>query len=121
MSEGLGRFGVRGFFPFKTKEFLPAIAPMGTNGFLTKPGVCGRVLGEYDAGMKVSYSPDVDAAYIYLVEIRPGEARHTRTCEGASGGTINLDFDAFGRLLGIELLGARQLLPPDVIEQAEIR
>lgn len=34
-------------------------------------------------------------------------------------GQINLDFDSAGHLIGIEILGARTKLPPDVLRQAE--
>jgi uncharacterized protein YuzE len=70
--------------------------------------------------MRVTYSPDVDAAYIYLVDvIGAGKALKTYPCDPeAVGGTINLDFDETGQLLGIEVLGARRLLPASLLSQA---
>jgi uncharacterized protein YuzE len=50
--------------------------------------------------VKVSYDPDVEAAYIYLTEIGPG----------------GVDFDAEGRLVGIEVLKASQTLPKHLLE-----
>ena len=73
----------------------------------------------YHRGMRVTYSPDADAAYLYLVEIGPGQVTRTQSCDVAKG-TINLDCDASGQLLGIEILDARELLPLNVIERAEI-
>lgn len=32
---------------------------------------------------------------------------------------INLDFDGAGRLVGIEVLDASKLLPPEILESAE--
>ena len=54
--------------------------------------------------MKSTYDPEVDAFYLYFgssavsesIEVRPG---------------IVLDFDAEGRLLGIEVLDASKSLP----------
>lgn len=50
-------------------------------------------------------------AYLYLVEIKPGAAVTQIKCEGPKGGTVVLDFDKDGRLLGVELIGASVLLP----------
>ncbi len=62
--------------------------------------------------VKVTYDQDVDAAYVYFTEIPAGGVARTYCCDPAEvGGTINLDFDADGRLLGIEVLGARTKLP----------
>lgn len=70
--------------------------------------------------MRVTYDSTVDAAYIYLQDrISPGEASKTYPCDPAKvNGIINLDFDKYGRLLGIEVLDARHRLPPELIEQA---
>lgn len=60
------------------------------------------------------YDRQVDAAYIYLTKIAPGGVARTYTCDDeAVGGTINLDFDHEGRLVGIEVLNATALLPTD--------
>lgn len=67
--------------------------------------------------MKVKLSPSGNAAYIYLADvIGPGEVAKTSRCEG---GSINLDFDKAGRLLGIEILDARRLLPPSLIAHGD--
>jgi uncharacterized protein YuzE len=54
-----------------------------------------------------------NAAYIYLVDsIEPGGVAKTYRCEG---GSINLDFDKRGRLLGIEVLDANRILPTSLL------
>jgi uncharacterized protein YuzE len=54
--------------------------------------------------MRMTYDGDADAAY--LVIERPG------------GGDIVLDFDADGRLLGVEVIGATGLLRPAAVAAA---
>jgi uncharacterized protein YuzE len=70
--------------------------------------------------MRITYDPeDGGAAYVYLVErIRPGEARRQ---EVTGDGRVVLDFDALGRLLGVEVLEANTLLRPETIAAAEHR
>jgi len=64
--------------------------------------------------MRVTYDREVDAAYIYLIDISPkGVARTVRATSD-----INLDFDKDGRLIGIELL-RESLLPTALLEIAE--
>jgi uncharacterized protein YuzE len=62
--------------------------------------------------MHIQYDEQADAAYIYLDDApaAPGSAVKTYACDKRAG-TINLDFGADGRLLGIEVLDARRLLP----------
>ncbi|MEJ7765935.1 MAG: DUF2283 domain-containing protein [Acidimicrobiales bacterium] len=71
--------------------------------------------------MRIEYDSEADAAYIQVVdEISPGGVHRTVGCDPSEvGGMINLDFDADGRLLGIEVLDASKLLPADVIVRAE--
>lgn len=72
--------------------------------------------------MKLSYDPSVDAAYIYLAEtIGPGEVESTYLCDPLEvGSQINLDFDASGRLLGIEVMGASRRLPESALSIATL-
>ena len=67
--------------------------------------------------MRVTYDPDADAAYIQLAsEIAAGGVAKTHPCDPSEvGGMINLDFDSDGRLIGVEVLDASQLLPPEVL------
>jgi uncharacterized protein YuzE len=71
--------------------------------------------------VRVTYDPDADAAYIYLVdEIGPGEVE--RTCLAMvelDRASISLDFARRGQLVGIEVLGASRVLPLETLEQAD--
>jgi uncharacterized protein YuzE len=65
--------------------------------------------------LRLTYDPAADAAYIYLqpaTVIQPSVA--TTLPVNAS---INLDFDDEGRLVGVEVLGARNLRP-ELLEEA---
>ncbi len=71
--------------------------------------------------MRITYDASVDAAYIYVVDrIGAGAVHKTYPCEpdGVTG-SINLDFDASGHLLGIEILGAKSVLPAEVLMKAD--
>ena len=64
--------------------------------------------------MKATFDPAADAAYICLAdEIAPGGVERTLVVGEEAGivGAIHLDLDPEGCLLGIEILGARRLLP----------
>lgn len=68
--------------------------------------------------MKVTYDRTIDAAYISLTregyEIRVAK---TYPCDPIEvEGQINLDFDAHGKLIGIEVLDASRKLPPDLLQ-----
>ena len=51
--------------------------------------------------MRITYDPVVDALYIYL-----NDAKAASTREVAEG--VQLDLDAEGRVIGIEILGYRE-------------
>ena len=67
--------------------------------------------------LKVTFDAEADAAYIYLVDkIDSGGVRTTVPCDlGSLAGMINLDFDDFGQLLGIEIMDARHFLAPQLL------
>lgn len=69
--------------------------------------------------MKVRYDRIADAAYIQLVEeIGAGGVANTYLCDPAEvGGMINLDFDSAGRLVGVEVLDASKLMPPELLSR----
>ena len=71
--------------------------------------------------MRVSYDAVADAAYVELAgPVGDGEAAttiHSIATPGARG-EVALDFDADGRLLGIEELGASAVLPPSGLAAA---
>ena len=69
--------------------------------------------------MRISYDRDVDASYIRLTDLDYPLAATSVACElpAGVGGDVILDFSD-GVLVGIEVLGARNLLPPDLLAQA---
>ena len=75
-----------------------------------------------DVGMRVSYDPEADAAYIYLTDepLMPG--RDTVPCAtpgGAPGreGMINMDFRE-GKIVGLEVQDASRWLHQDLLDTA---
>jgi uncharacterized protein YuzE len=68
----------------------------------------------------MTYDSEANAAYIYLVEeINRGEAARSCIADIAlDNAAITIDFDAEGRVLGIEVLGASQTLRPETIRAA---
>jgi uncharacterized protein YuzE len=72
--------------------------------------------------MKTTYDRTVNAAYILLDDkIYFGRVKKIYPCDiNKAGGMINLDFDADGRLVGIEVLDASRLLSKELLDQAEI-
>jgi uncharacterized protein YuzE len=72
--------------------------------------------------MRVTYDASVDAAYVHLTgAIGDGEVAsqiHSLLTPGDRGEVV-LDFDAEGRLLGIEVLNASAVLPAAVLAGAE--
>jgi uncharacterized protein YuzE len=73
------------------------------------------------AQLMVTYDEVANAAYIYL---RPGaegaKAARMYPCDPIEvDGMINLDFDAAGRLVGVEVLDARTKLAPELLAAAE--
>jgi len=72
--------------------------------------------------MRITLDRQVDAAYIYLSgPLLSGSVARTYPCDPyEAGAEINLDFDADGRLLGIEILDASKHLPLYLLKDAEI-
>jgi len=72
--------------------------------------------------MRVTYDAVADAAYIALAgPVGDGETAttiHSLLTPGDRG-EVALDFDADGRLLGIEVLHASAVLPAAVLAEAE--
>lgn len=72
--------------------------------------------------MRLTYDPEVDAAYMMLVDaIAPGQARHQVEVPHNDGiaGQFILDFTEEGKLLGLEILFASDTLPASVLAAAE--
>lgn len=61
--------------------------------------------------MKTSYDPAVDALYIRLVEIAIESSQEVAP-------NVILDFDAEGRVVGLELLHASRTAAPGLLPQA---
>ncbi len=69
--------------------------------------------------MRMTFDAEADAAYIYVSE-SSRMASDYETCGRAvdGGGAIILAYDQDSRLIGVEILGASRLLPPDAIANA---
>jgi uncharacterized protein YuzE len=61
--------------------------------------------------LKVEYDAEANAAYIRF------SSERVQDSEEVSKG-IMLDYDAQGRIVGMEVLGAREHLPPAVLTKA---
>jgi uncharacterized protein YuzE len=72
--------------------------------------------------MRVTYDRSVNIAYLLLDgEISFGRVKNSYQCDiNEVGGMINLDFDGEGKLIGIEVLAANQLLSKNLLDEAEI-
>ena len=72
--------------------------------------------------MKITYDKQADAAYVMIADcIDDGEAAiqlHSIETPGGKG-EATLDFDRNGKLLGMEILGAEEVLQPEVLARAE--
>jgi uncharacterized protein YuzE len=66
--------------------------------------------------VRLEYDPDVDAAYIQLVEMIGAGGVTTAV---TATNSINLDFDHDGKQVGIEVLAARSLLRDETLRFAE--
>jgi len=66
--------------------------------------------------VKLTYDEESNAAYLHLGEetLRPIK---TVAVPDIDPWMVNLDFDAAGRLLGIEVLEAREVLPTEFLKR----
>lgn len=76
------------------------------------------MIGDHSAGRRilehlaVKRDPAVDAAYLALTDIGPGEAVETIPVHDRTGDLVGaVDLDANGCVLGIEFLNAARRLP----------
>lgn len=63
--------------------------------------------------MHITHDPEADAAYIYVrYPVAPGEVARTVPVDLPENccGMVNLDLDEAGRLLGVEVIGAKGML-----------
>jgi uncharacterized protein YuzE len=70
--------------------------------------------------VKLTYDPDADAAYVYLVDSIPanGVAQTRSAMLELDRAFIAFDFDADGKVLGLEILGASRLLIEETLLSA---
>jgi uncharacterized protein YuzE len=74
----------------------------------------------HTVGMRVTYDPDADAAYIYLTDIREGGVSASRVVDQPMDrASVHVEFDDRNRLIGIEVLGASRGLPAETLKAAE--
>jgi uncharacterized protein YuzE len=73
-----------------------------------------------DRTVRITHDPENDTAYVRLVaHVEAGSAVRQVTVPGPGGATdLVLDFDAAGRLLGVEVVGARAGLTPETLARA---
>ena len=62
--------------------------------------------------MEITYDKEADAAYIYFKEIENGEVVQTISLNDS----VNIDLDAEGRTLGIEILNASKQLKNEFLK-----
>jgi uncharacterized protein YuzE len=60
-----------------------------------------------------------DAAYLKRLDGVPGGSSDQRSIAVADRGEIVPDFNLEGHLVGIEVIGARELLPPELLGSCE--
>ena len=67
----------------------------------------------------VTFDPKADAAYVRFANLEPGDAVTQVIVEGIPSPTdIVLDFGIDGQLLGVEIIGARAVLSPELLASA---
>lgn len=67
--------------------------------------------------MKLTYDEEVDAAYLYIFDDSITVEKTIICDHDAVGGDIHLDFDKESRLVGIEVLNAKQMLPSELFNK----
>ncbi|MFF2050353.1 DUF2283 domain-containing protein [Leifsonia sp. NPDC058194] len=69
--------------------------------------------------MRIVYDPELDVAHLLFDEgaaIVPGRGSVAGV---PAGGYVDAEYDRDGRLVGLEVLGAQRVLPPEVLAGAE--
>ena len=70
--------------------------------------------------LDITYDAEADAAYIYLKEIKAGEASKTvpiNMDDDLPFELLALDFNKSNELLGIEILGASKHFPKELLDK----
>lgn len=69
--------------------------------------------------MRILYDPELDVAHL-LFDEGAAVAPVRGAVDGVpAGGYVDAEYDAEGRLVGLEVLGAQRVLPPEVLAGAE--
>lgn len=70
--------------------------------------------------MRLTYDPDADAAFVYLVDqIGAGGAPRSMMCDlEIEQGAVILLFNEDEELVALEVLGASRLLPEEILKSA---
>jgi uncharacterized protein YuzE len=66
--------------------------------------------------VKITLDKEADAAYIYFKDIADGEVAKTISLNDS----INIDLDADGQILGLEILNASENMPVNALNSAEV-
>jgi uncharacterized protein YuzE len=70
--------------------------------------------------VRVTYDSEANTAYLEVKhDVAEGSAVENVVIERPGHGDIVLDFDADGRLLGVEVIGAAELLHTAVLDAAD--
>ncbi|UAJ80128.1 DUF2283 domain-containing protein [Leifsonia sp. ZF2019] len=69
--------------------------------------------------MRIVYDPELDVAHLLFDEGAVATAVRGAVAGVAAGGYVDAEYDAAGRLVGLEVLGAQRVLPPEVLAGAE--
>jgi uncharacterized protein YuzE len=69
--------------------------------------------------MRIVYDPELDVAHLLFDEGAAGAPVRGEVTGVPAGGYVDAEYDAEGRLVGLEVLGAQRVLPPEVLAGAE--
>ena len=71
--------------------------------------------------MYVTYDKEANAAYIGFAKVTSGEVSETIEIElpESVSGDLNLDLDKKGKILGVEVLNASEILPAALLKRAK--
>ncbi|MEO8025493.1 MAG: DUF2283 domain-containing protein [Bryobacteraceae bacterium] len=106
-----------GYYAEERKLFVGTVDGLVTT---VMTGIGPEYVEKERAGMRMTYDREVDAAYLYVQDpIAPGSAVTTHVCEVNTPGSIHLDLDRDGRLLGVEILDASRVLTESALRNAE--
>jgi uncharacterized protein YuzE len=70
-------------------------------------------------GMRLVYDPELDVALLVVDEGGAAGARHAAVGGVPAGSYVDAEYDEGGRLVAFEVIGARKVLPPEVLARAE--